>query len=164
MDIENLKQQLRDGVVEIKFTKVSGEETTIQATLNEGFMPATESESVFDLQRKRNAKVLERLKEQFGPGLKPDNISDPFVGAEFLEKVLDKMVENDPNVFGTEQQRDPRGDMREGAWSMYCVEGVDTSKKARKPNPDVLNFYSIDRQGWRSCRIDSIISFEEQND
>lgn len=41
------------------------------------------------------------------------------------------------------------------------VEGEEpVVKKERKANPDVLNFFSIDRMAWRSVRYDSIKSIE----
>lgn len=40
-----------------------------------------------------------------------------------LEAMLNDIHEQDG--FGTEGQSDPRGDFREGEWSMWSVEGVD---------------------------------------
>lgn len=43
------------------------------------------------------------------------------VWAFFLDRLLDDLRDSD--YFGTEGQSDPRGDGREGAWSMWDVEG-----------------------------------------
>jgi hypothetical protein len=42
-----------------------------------------------------------------------------------LEAMLNEMLGND--AFGTEGSTDPRGDMRNGNWSMDRVEGIDES-------------------------------------
>jgi len=44
--------------------------------------------------------------------------------SDILEEGLDTLLEND--YFGTEGQCDPRGDHRDGDYSMEYVEGVDT--------------------------------------
>lgn len=44
--------------------------------------------------------------------------------ADLLEEGLTSLHDND--AFGTEGQSDPRGDFRNGHWSMACVEHVDT--------------------------------------
>lgn len=46
--------------------------------------------------------------------------------SEALESVLDMLADED--AFGTERQNDPRGDGRNGEWSMNYVEGVDESE------------------------------------
>lgn len=48
--------------------------------------------------------------------------------AEGMTDDLDDMLNNIQGMdgFGTEAQCDPRGDFREGDWSMDCVEGVDS--------------------------------------
>jgi hypothetical protein len=43
--------------------------------------------------------------------------------AEMLDSLLGEAHGND--AFGTEGQSDPRGDFRNGEWSMNRVEGVD---------------------------------------
>ena len=43
--------------------------------------------------------------------------------ADMLDEQLDMLSEED--AFGTEGQIDPRGDQRNGEWSMYNVEGID---------------------------------------
>lgn len=40
-----------------------------------------------------------------------------------LEAGLSILAQSD--AFGTEGQLDPRGDAREGTWSMHCVQGLD---------------------------------------
>lgn len=40
-----------------------------------------------------------------------------------LDEMLDEILHSDG--FGTEGQCDPRGDFREGEWSMWNVEGAD---------------------------------------
>lgn len=39
-------------------------------------------------------------------------------------------------------------------------ENKSTSSKPRAKNPNVIAFYSIDDQGWRSCKLDSITSYQ----
>lgn len=48
--------------------------------------------------------------------------------AEDIAKDLNNMLDDiqGQDGFGTEAQCDPRGDFREGRWSMIHVEGVDT--------------------------------------
>jgi hypothetical protein len=48
---------------------------------------------------------------------------DAEVYAYELEELLDNMHGHD--FFGTEGQCDPRGDFRNGEWSMWNVEGVE---------------------------------------
>jgi hypothetical protein len=43
--------------------------------------------------------------------------------SDILEDGLNDLVQED--AFGTEGQNDPRGDGRDGNWSMWCVQGVD---------------------------------------
>ena len=43
--------------------------------------------------------------------------------AESLDAFLDELRCAD--LFGTEGQNDPRGDMRDNEWNMECVKGVD---------------------------------------
>lgn len=43
--------------------------------------------------------------------------------SEDLEKILENMLNED--AFGTEGQADPRGDGRDGNWSMNHVQGID---------------------------------------
>ena len=45
------------------------------------------------------------------------------VFSEELEGMLSDLQGDD--VFGTEAQNDPRGDFRNGEWSMDCVENID---------------------------------------
>ncbi len=46
-----------------------------------------------------------------------------YIFEEDLDDILDRHRERD--AFGTEGQNDPRGDFRNGEWSMWNVEGVD---------------------------------------
>jgi hypothetical protein len=71
--------------------------------------------------QQRVAKVLERIAE-----LAKNDEDDADMLAESLEGMLEDIAQNDG--FGTERQCDPRGDGRNGQWSMTRVEGVDTSK------------------------------------
>lgn len=67
----------------------------------------------------RNAtKVLERLID-----LVKENEDDAKVISEYLELMLDELHQDD--FFGTEGQIDPRGDFRNGYWTMKKVEGMD---------------------------------------
>lgn len=45
---------------------------------------------------------------------------------DLLETGLNELRDND--VFGTEGQADPRGDYRNGSWSMTFVEHVDAKE------------------------------------
>lgn len=69
--------------------------------------------------QRRVLKVLERITEQVRT-----SADDAEVYGIDLEAMLDRLIEND--FFGTEGQNDPRGDVRDGAWSLYSrVQGVD---------------------------------------
>ncbi len=68
--------------------------------------------------QKRVAKVLERMREA---ALDSDDDAQMF--AELLEAGLTELHAED--AFGTEGQCDPRGDFRDGAWSMSHVQGLD---------------------------------------
>jgi hypothetical protein len=63
-------------------------------------------------------KVLLKMKEM---SLHDQNYADMF--SELLEDGLDILADDD--AFGTECQDDPRGDGRNGTWSMKHVEGID---------------------------------------
>ena len=52
-----------------------------------------------------------------------DSEEDAEMLAEDLESMLDDIHSSDG--FGTEGQCDPRGDFRNGKWSMSNVQGVD---------------------------------------
>ena len=69
--------------------------------------------------KKRIKRVLERIM---------DNVDRDKDFARYmldeLENTLDQWHMDDG--FGTEGQDDPRGDFRNGKWSMKRVEGVDT--------------------------------------
>lgn len=69
-------------------------------------------------QQKRTIKVLERMIE-----LCKENDSDAEMFADELQPILHELAGND--AFGTEMQCDPRGDFRNGNWSMKKVEGID---------------------------------------
>lgn len=69
--------------------------------------------------QQRVAKVLERM-----ASLAATNEDDAEVLADELDRMLTDLHESD--FFGTEGQCDPRGDFREGDWSMAHVEGVDS--------------------------------------
>lgn len=69
-------------------------------------------------QQRRNAKVLHRL-----IALSDENREDAEIIATALEDALEELSFSD--FFGTEGQTDPRGDGRNGKWSMLRVEGVD---------------------------------------
>jgi hypothetical protein len=66
----------------------------------------------------RVRKVLENMQRM----LKDDpSYAEPF--AEILESGLTALHEE--GCFGTEGQCDPRGDFREGPWSMERVQDID---------------------------------------
>lgn len=52
-----------------------------------------------------------------------DNENDTLAFSEVFDDMLDDLAADD--FFGTEGSTDPRGDMREGSWSMFRVDGVD---------------------------------------
>lgn len=64
-------------------------------------------------------KVLERM-----IAMAQQNENDADMLADELETMLTGIHGNDG--FGTEGQCDPRGDFRDGCWSMYDVQGVST--------------------------------------
>lgn len=69
-------------------------------------------------QQERVAKVLDNMKAM---ALEDEDNAAMF--SEDLELYLNEL--NGEDAFGTEGQSDPRGDFRNGKWSMDCVEGVD---------------------------------------
>lgn len=69
-------------------------------------------------QQKRNQLVLERL---IAFSNEDSNIAKHL--ADALDTALDDLASDD--FFGTEAQMDPRGDGRDGTWTMKLVEGVD---------------------------------------
>lgn len=68
--------------------------------------------------QQRVDEVLARLNEAA-----TEDESDAEMIAEALDVMLDDLHGND--FFGTEGQTDPRGDFRDGEWSMGCVQGID---------------------------------------
>lgn len=70
-------------------------------------------------QQKRVVRVLERMID-----LAVDDFDTADLFSDKLDALLDDLAEDD--FFGTEQQLDPRGDGREGVWSMWTVEGIDS--------------------------------------
>jgi hypothetical protein len=68
--------------------------------------------------QRRVLAVLERMTE----AVRRD-CDDAEVFSEVLDEMLTSLHGND--FFGTEGQNDPRGDFRNGEWSMTRVEGID---------------------------------------
>ncbi len=68
--------------------------------------------------QKRMDKVLDRLKK-----LNEEDEDFAYDFGDFLDNALESLAQND--YFGTECQNDPRGDGRDGEWSMSFVQGVD---------------------------------------
>lgn len=66
----------------------------------------------------RCAMVLNRLGQ-----LILDGHLDAVVLSDDLQLFLDELKSYD--AFGTEGQLDPRGDFRDGHWSMQKVQGID---------------------------------------
>lgn len=62
--------------------------------------------------------VLDRIAAQVRK-----DADDADVYSDSLEGMLGELAGND--FFGTEGQNDPRGDFRNGDWSMSRVEGID---------------------------------------
>ena len=68
--------------------------------------------------QKRVAKVLARM-----AAMATSDEDDAEMLSETLEAGLNDLASGDG--FGTERQCDPRGDGRNGDWSMTRVEGID---------------------------------------
>ncbi len=68
--------------------------------------------------QERVVKVLENMKTMTE---QEDHYASMF--SDYLDTMLDELLGQD--AFGTEGQCDPRGDFREGDWSMDHVEGID---------------------------------------
>lgn len=71
-----------------------------------------------ELVQERVIKVLERMTQMT---IESEDMADEF--ADGMEEMLSEMASND--VFGTENQLDPRGDGRID-FSMTHVEGIDS--------------------------------------
>ena len=69
-------------------------------------------------QQERLKLVLSRMIDMI-----MDDDKDAEIIAEELENMLDEL--HDKDFFGTEGQTDPRGDHRNGNWSIDHVEGID---------------------------------------
>lgn len=69
-------------------------------------------------EQERVAQVLARMS-----AMAMADEDDAAMFSELLENSLGEL--NGEDAFGTEGQNDPRGDFRNGSWSMRCVEGVD---------------------------------------
>lgn len=70
------------------------------------------------MQQSRTLTVLNNIRQLIN-----EDESFATVFSEYLDAMLDDM--NGQDIFGTEGQSDPRGDMRNDSWSMLHVEGVD---------------------------------------
>lgn len=68
--------------------------------------------------QERVAKVLERIAQMAAA-----DGDDAQMFSDALDIMLDELHCMD--AFGTEGQCDPRGDFRNGTWSMCDVEGID---------------------------------------
>ncbi len=68
--------------------------------------------------QRRTVLVLERMLR-----MTRDDEDDAQMISDVLEGALEELAQND--AFGTERQCDPRGDGRDGDWSMSRVQGVD---------------------------------------
>jgi len=69
--------------------------------------------------QKRTVTVLKRMLK-----MARENPEDAQAFSDVLEEGLNELANND--CFGTEGQCDPRGDFRDGRWTMDRVQGVDT--------------------------------------
>jgi hypothetical protein len=69
-------------------------------------------------QQERVIKVLDNMK-----AMALENEDDAEMFAEGLDFYLNEL--NGEDAFGTEGQSDPRGDFRDGDWSMKHVQGID---------------------------------------
>ncbi len=68
--------------------------------------------------QKRVIKVLDRIMWATG---KDEDIAETY--SDLLEEILARFVCED--TFGSEGENDPRGDQRDGDWSMKRVQGFD---------------------------------------
>lgn len=68
--------------------------------------------------QERVSKVLDGIKSMVA---NDEDVANMF--SDFLEDLLTELHNED--AFGTEGQCDPRGDFRNGYWSMNHVEGID---------------------------------------
>lgn len=73
----------------------------------------------------RVIKVLERMQAQV---VEDEIAADMY--SEMLEDGLTTL--NNSDAFGTEGQNDPRGDFRNGEWTMDCVEGIDEPEEVEE--------------------------------
>lgn len=73
-------------------------------------------------EQQRVAKVLGRMSAM---AMADEGYAGMFT--DLLENVLENGLNelNGEDAFGTEGQNDPRGDFRNGSWSMRHVEGID---------------------------------------
>lgn len=73
---------------------------------------------------KTQERVIRVLENMVDLAKSDETYADVF--SDHLDEVLDNIQGDD--VFGTEGQCDPRGDFRDGNWSMVHVQGVDKRK------------------------------------
>lgn len=73
-------------------------------------------------QKTRLLRVAGRLYDMLA-AIPPENEDEINQWAHDLDEWLNELASQD--AFGTEGQNDPRGDMRNGEWSMDRVEGLD---------------------------------------
>lgn len=78
-------------------------------------MPASPELTV---DQQRVITVLERML-----AMARNDEDDAAMFADVLQPALEELMSSD--AFGTEAQCDPRGDGRNGTWSMSHVEGID---------------------------------------
>lgn len=62
-------------------------------------------------------------------------------------------------VTDNDKETDIVGTLQESEVSKYAVAKKDENS-TRKVNEDIIHFIAPDRQGWRSVRLDKIISYE----
>lgn len=70
-------------------------------------------------QKERMLAVLDRFTDL----VKDEEEDIVLIWSDYMEEMLSEIASNDG--FGTEGQSDPRGDFRNGEWSMRRVEGLD---------------------------------------
>jgi chorismate mutase len=94
------------------------------------------------------AQVLDHL-----IALTRSSVRDAQAFSDALDEMLDELRSNDG--FGTEAQSDPRGDGRDGDWSMTYVEGIDGREDMEAPDALVQQ---------RVCRVIERMADEARTD
>lgn len=84
--------------------------------------PAVADEVQQIRQKQRLLHVLKNMQAQI-EGISEDDGDEISQWSSDFEDFLNELASDD--AFGTEGSTDPRGDFRNGEWSMFNVEGLD---------------------------------------